>query len=372
MAVAPMAAVRARLVARRARRSTRRPAAEAPETTPEPRALPAYVPEQELDFPYLRRFGPAPRELLARLASRSVSHLDPERLLLIPGENAWNEADCLADYFTEFARVRSRVLGRETVLETWLRAGGALTPTGVDPPASWGELSPARRRLWDLREAVYALAAGGQCTNFRPSFVKCFLDWCAAWRFNGRVGELRVLDPCAGWGDRLVGALATGVAAYTAVDPNPMVHLGFRDMLEGGEVLDGPRTAVDLHETPFERFDARGRRFDVILTSPPFGPRERYWAPGSRSQAEQLRGPPGADGDAWARWWYDAWLLPALSRMVALLEPRGLLALYVADCQCLLGFCDVVRRHLESEGLAQLAVLQCGRLHRKPLWVYGR
>ena len=351
------------------------------------RLMPSYVPEHDLDFPYLRRFGPPPRELFARLVAGRISRIDESRMLLVPSENAWNEADCVADYYTEFARVRSRVLGRRTVLEVWtsdrewLERAELVEP--VEPPRSWGALSPERLRLWRLREAVYARAAGGQCTNFRPSFVKCFLEWCGRWRFKST--ELRVLDPCAGWGDRLVGSIAAGVAAYTAVDPNPMVHEGYRHLLLGGEVFSATQRGgailvrapgaapveVDVHETPFESFDARGRRFHVVLTSPPFGTREIYWAPGSASQAEQMKGPD--DEASWASWWYGAWLLPALSRMASMLEDRGVLALYAADCRCLPGFCETVARHLQDvEQLSLLAVLQCGRLHRKPLWVYGR
>jgi hypothetical protein len=287
------------------RKRRRRPPSSAPPS------LPSYFPEQDLDFPYLRRFGPPPGELFARLAAGGVSGSVVEKgeVFLVPSEDAWNEADCLADYYTEFARVRSRVLGRRTVLEVWaaVRTEQRSSPSPAAPPRSWGVLSRERLRLWFLREAVYARAAAGQCTNFRPSFVGCFLDWCRG-RWSGRFDRPRVLDPCAGWGDRLLGSLAAGVASYTAVDPNPKVHEGYRHMLLGGElfpsiesrerrgafIVSSPSglVEVDLHEAPFEDFDARGRRFDVVLTSPPFGPREIYWAPGSRSQAEQMTGGP--------------------------------------------------------------------------------
>jgi 16S rRNA G966 N2-methylase RsmD len=310
------------------------------------------------DFPYLRLYGPPAKELFENLVRGlcDLRHEGGTAWSLLPHPKAWQMGDTLADYFTETVRCRSRVQGRLSPLEVWkeLRRSAAkqrLALGRVPPEVSASLPTPLR-----LREAVY-LSCPGACTNFRPSMAKCVLDLV---RRHVARDDLQVLDPCSGWGDRLIGALAAGVASYVGVDPNPMLVQGYAELLRELMAHAPRRVDVRMINEPFEAVDLGAAVFDVVFTSPPFGGRERYWAPGSRGQAEFLPAPN----------WFEAWMAPALRKMYAHLAPDGLLALYLQDgaaCPGLVAQCQDV---LLALGARLVYRVSCGRVHRKPLWIF--
>lgn len=83
----------------------------------------------------------------------------------------------------------------------------------------------------------------------------------------------RVLDPCHGWGGRLIGALLEEVQEYVGFDPSPVAHRGVMDIADTfGEYQD---TKVNLHEMCYEMSNPEGL-FDFALTSPPYFDVEDY------------------------------------------------------------------------------------------------
>jgi hypothetical protein len=72
---------------------------------------------------------------------------------------------------------------------------------------------------WELsRKYGYKLA-----TTFMPSYAKCIYEY---------FGAKCVLDPCAGWGDRLVGAtVSTCVKKYVGFDPNRALIPGYKRIM---------------------------------------------------------------------------------------------------------------------------------------------
>jgi len=84
-----------------------------------------------------------------------------------------------------------------------------------------------------------------------------------------------VLDPCHGWGGRLVGALLADVNSYVGIDPSPVAHKGvertynaFKDYTE--------TKSVHLIQECFEDVRLEDDSFDIALTSPPYFDVERY------------------------------------------------------------------------------------------------
>ena len=128
--------------------------------------------------------------------------------------------------------------------------------------------------VWQLaRKYDYKLA-----TTFMPGYAKALYD-----AFNAK----KVLDPCAGWGDRLLGAACSSVVSkYVAFDPNHNLRPGYAEILS----LRGVQTArieadhlyfdngFEIHSQPFE-IGARNLEsdsFDLAFTSPPFFDYEMY------------------------------------------------------------------------------------------------
>ena len=136
-----------------------------------------------------------------------------------------------------------------------------------------------------------AAVVGNDVTAFSPS---------AAAAVYALLRARRVLDPCAGWGNRLFAALALGVA-YSGVDPNPAVHEGYADMVAdvaracaaAGHPMPPPPTLVcapyeDVpppHAAPQHPVNAAAP-YDLVFTSPPFFDLEDY-APSAPTQSLQ-------------------------------------------------------------------------------------
>jgi hypothetical protein len=135
----------------------------------------------------------------------------------------------------------------------------------------------------DPNEAKWSLAKKYNykiATTFMPMYAKSIYEY---------FGASRVLDPCAGWGDRMCGALAsTGVRRYVGFDPNQNLVPGYKKIQAdfGNKVLvDDPKHyhvkfegGYEIYSIPFEHSNKRlgEERFDFAFTSPPFFDYEDY------------------------------------------------------------------------------------------------
>lgn len=86
-----------------------------------------------------------------------------------------------------------------------------------------------------------------------------------------------ILDPCLGWGGRLVGALLAGAKSYTGVDPSPEAHAGVSRIKDAYLPYCHDTTEeVNLIEECFENCTFKEESFDFALTSPPYFDVEQY------------------------------------------------------------------------------------------------
>lgn len=152
--------------------------------------------------------------------------------------------------------------------------------------------SDVTEEKWNLQNKFgYQMA-----TTFMPAYAKQIIS-----HFNAK----RVLDPCAGWGDRLVAATAMGkhtadydkegtsssygnVEKYVCFDPNPTVRQGYAEImgLFGISAIQDKTTnnymqfenGYEVHTLPFEvgANQLKPSSFDLVFTSPPFFKFEVY------------------------------------------------------------------------------------------------
>lgn len=83
----------------------------------------------------------------------------------------------------------------------------------------------------------------------------------------------RILDPCHGWGGRLVSALLEEVEEYVGFDPSPVAHDGVALLYETYKQYQ--YTKATLIQCPYEDAKIDGG-FDFALTSPPYFDVEQY------------------------------------------------------------------------------------------------
>lgn len=124
-----------------------------------------------------------------------------------------------------------------------------------------------------------------------------------------RYRATQVLDPCIGWGGRMVGTLAAG-ARYMGSEPDPRTMQGLRGILDD---IQKERDA-QLFEGPAEQYVRAipSRYVDMILTSPPYYTLELYGG-GDQSVKE---------GMSWETW-VSTWLRPLIVECLRCLTPSG-------------------------------------------------
>ena len=275
--------------------------------------------------------------------------------------------DPLADYFTETARVRSIVADGYSSYDWWhwLRHNDPAwlvhRALALAPTRAWLEAGTIRQPAdYLLREALYSI--GCECTQFKASLGRAVWDFCLR-RIGRRPSDARVLDPCAGWGDRLLGALSLGVGAYVGVDPNPLVHPGYAEAIR---LLGGKRARHhQLVCCPFESYEGPGD-FDVIFTSPPFGRYERYFT-GTPDDLRQCN--VRYQGEDWVL----EWLIPVVRKMYSLLRPGGLLALYLSNSRVDAVYVPMLIKAMIDDGVPLAGKIWCiRRVRRRPLWLWQK
>jgi hypothetical protein len=173
-------------------------------------------------------------------------------------------------------------------------------------------------QLEDLAAALFWQAPS--CQGFRPQVAMHFMQAAA-----------KVLDPCGGWGDRLLAALAAGVADYVVVDPEEELHMRYKAM---AATFDGADTTT-VHAEPFcyediplpaddaDKVYATNAvaPFDLVFTSPPFFDREIYSDSASQSSTRYKT----------LQAWCSQFLLPMLRNSAVRLRVGGIMAIAMAD-----------------------------------------
>lgn len=162
---------------------------------------------------------------------------------------------------------------------------------------------------WGIRKAVCSLSRTQTVSNFRPSVAKTIYE-----HFKPSL----TVDFCAGWGGRLLGALASG-AAYVGIDPHGVAVTGNQRMvsdLRGRFSFPEPTLIVACAE------DVLGKgtyRPDLVFTSPPYFDAERY----SNEPTQSYVRYPTLDA------WYERFLSPCIVGSYRDLRPQGHLVLNV-------------------------------------------
>ena len=239
----------------------------------------------------------------------------------------------------------------------------------------------------NLREFMYEHVK--ECTQFKPSVA------ISVYKLFGKGAETSILDISAGWGDRLISALALPVRKYLATDPNTDLrpgHLkavqalyniynhqstqsGSCDYQGGAKLLDNHPKIDQIEDFPanyriiYEPFQTANipatEKFNLIFTSPPFFDFERY------------TNKPGQSIDSFPQLndWLSKFLFVSLEKAWSHLEPSGYMVLHITDVGPV-KVCEVMNLYIQSY-LPNAEY--CGILGTKgssnkilPMWVWRR
>jgi len=132
--------------------------------------------------------------------------------------------------------------------------------------------SDTKLRPYNIRKSLKAFGVQA-VSNFRPTIAKWVYE-----NFSP-IGGL-VLDPCAGYGGRMMGAMCSNtVREYVGVDPNRITmknNKKLKSYLGKAALKSGIKSPiVYLFDQPFEDY-IDNREYDVVFTSPPYFNVEKY------------------------------------------------------------------------------------------------
>lgn len=165
---------------------------------------------------------------------------------------------------------------------------------------------------------------------FPPFHAKFFAD-----RFLPKAEGSIVLDPCAGWGGRLIGSLLVNRSekvTYIGIDPEERNKAAYEGLTRRATVwlkkeIAAEREALIFYE-PFEDWvdSAGGRRFfgkvDLVITSPPYFGAEVYNDSNSKQSTSRYD-----EYTLWRNRFYE----PLIHGAYNLLKKGGVFVLNVAD-----------------------------------------
>lgn len=165
---------------------------------------------------------------------------------------------------------------------------------------------------------------------FPPFHAKFLAD-----SFLPKEGNCLVVDPCAGWGGRLLGTLCvnrTATVRYLGVDPEKRNKEAYENLLRRVQVylkaeVKGPREA-EFSYRPFEDWvtspKAKSMKgtVDLVMTSPPYFQAENYHTENAKQSANRY-----TTYDEWREKFYRKLVQGAYD----LLKPGGVFVLNIAD-----------------------------------------
>jgi len=129
-----------------------------------------------------------------------------------------------------------------------------------------------KKRVKSWRLLQYALDLGVNGTQvayeFQPIAAR---NLCLKYKLSSRS---KVLDPCAGWGGRMLG-ISTITNYYECFDPSKLTYNGLGQLYKFIQKIRPGFTAM-IHNLPFEDSKLDDCIYDFALTSPPYFNTEAY------------------------------------------------------------------------------------------------
>ena len=164
----------------------------------------------------------------------------------------------------------------------------------------WNRKSHSTPYLSEIRRGVYFTQGLTKNTMYRPHLAKTI-----AFGLSKSV----VLDPCAGWGGRMLGTLAAG-KKYIGFEPNGETYENLKRLLSFINCENNALLINDAVEN-IEKYDFEN--VDVILTSPPYFNLEIYSDGSLQSENKHQT----------YQEWCDKWLSDIIKKTISRMQNDG-------------------------------------------------
>jgi tRNA1(Val) A37 N6-methylase TrmN6 len=160
----------------------------------------------------------------------------------------------------------------------------------------WNRKCHSTPYLSEIKRGIYFCTGLTKNTMFRPHLAKAIV--------SSYPGET-VLDPCAGWGGRMLGTVAAG-KKYIAFEPNVETYNKLNELAEFLDIKD----QIEIYNAGSEYMNSYlTKKVDIILTSPPYFNLEIY-ADGKAQSENQY-----SSYESWRDGWMETVITTAISNL---------------------------------------------------------
>ena len=137
------------------------------------------------------------------------------------------------------------------------------TSTNLEKVIRWNRSSHSTPYLSELKRGIYFCCSLTKNTMYRPQMMKL-----ACIKYKPEI----VLDPCAGWGGRMLGAVSYG-AHYIAFEPNTQTY---NNLMKIVNFLGIQNKVTLICDDALNMKQYNLPKVDLVLTSPPYFDLEVY------------------------------------------------------------------------------------------------
>lgn len=285
-----------------------------------------------------------------------------KKVVAAVSSNSYQEVDSLTDYFTEEARM---VANRALCISPYdyYRLN---YDTIIEKAKFRKETDEVKNRTmrYYLENILYEDAA--ICSNFKISLTKCVAKYFKA---------KKILDPSAGWGDRMLGAAAAGVDCYHSIDPNPKLVKGYNEIINFLASKGIKIENFTMCQADFLKVDLQNEGYDLVFTSPPFFDYEIYY---TGEESENIKQSISNRGNI--NVWFNEFFKIYLDKSWKALAKGGHLVLYISDIPGGVFVNDMINyinNELKGKYLGVIAV--CNLVNEtdlaskpQPMWVWKK
>lgn len=245
-------------------------------------------------------FAPLDRDTEMMTGLPLVYQGKPSPSIVLPKKD-YSQINALTDIFSEHVRASSRRINGVSAYTYYLRNRQELLE----------EVKDSENARWDLSRLVWM--RNKIPTLFNISYAKYIYSM-----FDAKT----VLDPSAGWGDRLLGAAAAGVTTYHGIDPNTKMVPSYKAMISFvGRMVPLKFGSFSVRNQDFLEAEVKSNFYDMCFTSPPFYNYEIY-SPDSDQSIVKYEG---------LEDWIVKFILPYVEKSIDAVKPGGIFALYMTD-----------------------------------------
>jgi hypothetical protein len=286
---------------------------------------------QQMTMPMFHDAMPPASVMFAKLREIAISHKPGE----IVSRNFTKDYTCvdgISNHFTEDVRMDCIVNRSDKISpkEYWRKYRAVIVRE-----AYW--LAGTKPSALDWRDAMNVVKCY-ECGTFNPVILINAIK-----KYFAFPSDIMILDPSAGWGDRLIAALACGVAMYVGFDPNKYLHPCYAKI----KAELAPESKTLFIEQKYSNAgipkDLVGQ-FDLAFTSPPFFDEEIYV--GTEHDVEKSYSE-----------WLNAIYEPYLLDMARAIKPEGIVAVYIDNVPRIANMANDTTRILRSASLSLVETL---------------